>query len=246
MIKILRMTTIALAVTFPVAVKAQIPTTDIVNNITHILNQTQDMAEWAEQINAMYQQIEQMERQYSHMEKEYEKITGSRNLGQILNNPLFRNYLPEEWRDLYDATRRGGYASLTGNAKTLYDDNQVFDMCAHLVNEVHRKGCESQAIKGAQDQAFATTAYDAAKNRVDQIEGLMAKINETEDPKAIAELQARIAVEQTAIQNEQTKLSMFQMIANSEKEMQAQRLREAEAKTWSATGRIEVDPISFN
>lgn len=246
MTRFIRSLVIALTLTFPVAVKAQIPTTDIVNNITHILNQTQSMAEWAEQINAMYQQIENMEKQYAQMEREYERITGSRNLGQILNNPMFRNYLPEEWRDLYDATRRGGYASLTGNAKTLYDDNQVFDMCAHLVNDVHRKGCESQAIKGAQDQAFATTAYDAAKNRVDQIEGLMAEINNTEDPKAIAELQARIAVEQTAIQNEQTKLSMFQMIANSERELQAQRLREAEAKTWAATGRIEVSPITFD
>jgi type IV secretion system protein VirB5 len=246
MLKLLRMTVISLSIILPHSVNAQIPTTDIVNNITHILNQTQDMAQWAEQISSMYEQIKQMEKQYSQMEKEYERITGSRNLGDILNDPIFRNYLPEEWRDLYDATRHGGYASLTGDAKDLYEDNQIFDMCSHLANEVHRKSCESQAIKGAQDQTFATTAYEAATNRVDQIEGLMAEINGTDDPKGIAELQARIAVEQATIQNEQTKLAMFQMIANAEKEIQTQRLREAESRTWSAEGRIEVNPISFD
>lgn len=240
-----RIICIFLALSLPVSgVRAQIPVT-VTSDIPSLINQIQDMAQWANQLNSMVRQIQQLDRQFSHMEKEYEKITGSRNLGDILNNPLLRNNLPEEWRDLYDATRKGGYASLTGNAKDLYDDNNIFDMCAHIENEVHRKGCESQAIKGAQDQAFANTAYDSAISRVEQIEGLMGEINGTQDPKAISELQARIAVEQAMIQNEQTKLAMFQMIANSERELQAQRLREAEAQTWAATDRIEVAPITF-
>lgn len=236
---------VAVASMLPYSSFAQIPVTDILSNVTSTLNQIQDMAQWATQINNMITQIEQLDRQFSQMEKEYEKITGTRNLGDILNNPAFRNYLSDDWRNVYDALRKGGYASLTGNAKTIFDENQIFDLCAGIEYETHRKACESQAIKGAQDQAFATSAYDAAKERVAQIEGLMGEINATQDPKAIQELQARIAIEQTAIQNEQTKLAMFQMISVSEKELQNQRLREIQARTWASTGRVEVDAITF-
>ncbi len=48
----------------------------------------------------------------------------------------------------------------------------------------------------------------------------MAKINGTPDPKAIAELQGRIAAEQAMIQNEQTKLQMYQMVAAAEDRLQ--------------------------
>lgn len=240
-----KMIAIGVAVILPYSAQAQIPTTDILANITSLLNQVQDMAQWAEQVNNMMTQIEQLDRQFEQMEKDYEAITGTRNLGDILNNPAFRNYLSDDWRDVYDELRKGGYASLTGNAKNIFDSNMIFDMCAGIEYDVHRKACESQAIKGAQDQAFATTAFDAARDRVAQIEGLMGEINSTTDTKAIQELQARIAVEQTAIQNEQTKLAMFQMISVSEKELQDQRLREIQARTWSSGGRIEVPAISF-
>lgn len=236
---------IAVATLLPYSTHAQIPVTDILSNVTSMLNQIQTIAQWGTQLNNMITQIEQLDRQFTQMEKEYEKITGTRNLGAILNDPAFRNYLSDDWRNVYDELRKGGYASLTGDAKTIFDDNRIFDMCAGIEYEIHRKACESQAIKGAQDQAFATSAYDAAKNRVEQIQGLMNQINSTEDPKAIQELQARISVEQAAIQNEQTKLAMFQMISISEKELQNQRLREIQARTWASTGRVEVDAITF-
>ncbi len=237
---------IAVAALLPFSsTQAQIPVTDILSNVTSTINQVQSMAQWAIQANDMITQIKQLDKQFTQMEKEYEKITGIRNLGDILNNPAFKNYLSDDWRNVYDALRKGGYASLTGNAKDIFDANKIFDMCAGLEYEVHRKACESQSIKGAQDQAYATTAYDAAKERVEQIQGLMDKINTTEDPKAIQELSARIAVEQAAIQNEQTKLAMFQMITVSEKELQNQRLREIQARTWASTGRIEVPAITF-
>ncbi|KDP89763.1 hypothetical protein W824_15140 [Clavibacter cf. michiganensis LMG 26808] len=72
-----------------------------------------------------------------------------------------------------------------------------------------------------------------------QIDQLMAKINDTPDPKAIAELQGRIAAEQAMIQNEQTKLQMYQMVAAAEDRLQQQRQRELNAKANARRGWIQ-------
>ena len=85
-------------------------------------------------------------------------------------------------------------------------------------------------MKGAQDKGFALDAYNAAKSRINQIDQLMQKINQTQDPKAIAELQARIGAEQANIQNEQTKLQMYSMVAAAEDRVQKQRQREINAQ----------------
>ena len=82
----------------------------------------------------------------------------------------------------------------------------------------------------APDKGFALDAYEKAKSRINQIDQLMSKINDTSDPKAIAELQGRIAAEQANIQNEQTKLQMYQMVAAAEDRVQQQRQKEINAK----------------
>ena len=73
----------------------------------------------------------------------------------------------------------------------------------------------------------------------------MYEINQTQDPKAIAELQGRIAVEQANIQNEQTKLQLYEMVAAAEEKVQAQRQREIQARTWNAKKGIAVQPLTF-
>ena len=47
----------------------------------------------------------------------------------------------------------------------------------------------------------------------------MGQINGTSDPKAIAELQARIQAEQAAINNEATKLQMIAMLQQAEQRL---------------------------
>lgn len=166
-------------------------------------------------------------------------LTGSRNLGQILNNAALRDYLPNDWQGVYDAVKSGGYSGLSGRALSIYEGNKAFDACAHFKVADQRTACEAQAVKSAQDKAFALDAYDKAKSRLTQIDQLMAKINDTPDPKAIAELQGRIAAEQAMIQNEQTKLQMYQMVAAAEDRLQEQRQRELNAKAGARRGWIQ-------
>lgn len=218
---------------------AQIPVTDVASIGTQITNQIETIAKWKMQYDQMISQIEQAKQQY-------ESLTGSRGLGNIMNNPALRDYLPADWQGVYDSVRSGGYAGLSGRGQSVYNANKIFDSCAYMTIADQRTACEARAVKASQDKGFALDAYDAAKSRITQIDQLMAKINDTQDPKAIAELQGRIAAEQANIQNEQTKLQLYAMVAAAEEKVQAQRQREIQARTWNAKKGIAVKALSFD
>ena len=198
----------------------------------------------ASQAATLGQQLSEMKNQVTQLKNTYDSLNGSRGLGTIMNNPALRNYLPQDWQNVYDSVKQGGYAGLSGTAKTLY--TQIYDSCKHITVDDQRLACESSAVKGAQDKGFALDAYSKAQDRMTQIDQLMAKVNDTQDPKAIAELQARIATEQANIQNEQTKIQMYAMVAAAEDKVQQQQHREMNARTWAATKGISAQPITFN
>lgn len=215
---------------------AQIPTTDVVSVATEVRNHVESIAKYAEQISQLQAQLGQMKQQYS-------ALTGSRNLGAILSDAKFKDYLPADWQGVYDSVRNGGYAGLSGSGKSIYDAAKKFDACERI--KVDKTACEAQAVKGAQDKAFALDAFDRSKDRLTQIEQLMNRINATDDPKAIAELQGRIAAEQAMIQNEATKLQMFQMVSAAEEKIQRQQRRELNAKANARRGYISPPVVTF-
>jgi type IV secretion system protein VirB5 len=183
------------------------------------------VAEFASNTTRWAQQVQQMTSQIDQMKQQYGALTGSRGLGRVFDDPQRRDYLPQDWQAVYEAVKRGGYSGLNGRASSIYADNKVFDACESLVQDQQRNACRAQAVKSSQDKAFALEAYDQAEARLRQIDQLMGQINQTRDPKGIAELQGRISAEQAMIQNEQTKLQMFQMVAEAEGKIQEQRQR---------------------
>ncbi|MCR4145631.1 P-type DNA transfer protein VirB5 [Alcaligenes faecalis] len=217
---------------------AQIPVTDGVAIKTSVQQQVETMAKWKLQYDQMVSQIDQMR-------QEYKSITGVRGLGDVLNNPALRDYLPDDWQGVYDSVKSGGYAGLSGRADQVYNDNKIYDTCVNHTDEQSRISCEAQSVKGAQDKAFALDAYDKAKERLGQIDALMQEINRTQDPKSIAELQGRIAAEQALIQNEQTKLQMYSMVASAEDRLQQQRQREINAKVLANREYTKHQPFNL-
>lgn len=213
-------------------VSAQIPVTVT----TQASDSPMTMAEFASNTARWAQQVEQMTSQIDQMKQQYQSITGSRGLGTIMNNPALRDYLPQDWQQVYDSVQSGGYAGLSGRAAQIYNDRKVYDACSQFMTTQQRTSCQAQAVKPSQDKAFALDAYDAAKGRLRQIDQLMGKINDTPDPKAIAELQGRISAEQAMIQNEQTKLQMYQMVAEAEDRLQRQQQREINAQLVDKRG----------
>jgi len=223
-----------LSLLFNSAANAQIPVIDSAS----IAKQIETIAKWKLQYDQMVTQINQMKQQY-------DALTGARGLGDILNNPALREYLPEDWQGVYDAVKNGGYAGLTGQAQSIYEENKIFDGCAHLGISEARTACEAQAVKPSQDKASALAAYDKTKERLKQIDQLMQRINTTQDPKSIAELQGRIAAEQAMIQNEQTKIELYKMVSEAEERINDQRERELIAKENARRGRIKPKVPTF-
>ena len=228
----------AVGIAASAAAFAQIPVTDGASIAKSVENQIETMAKWKMQYDQMVSQIDQMKQQYA-------AVTGTRGMGELFNNPQLRDYLPQDWQGVYDSVKLGGYAGLSGRAETIYNVNKVYDACTGFASSEQRTNCEAQAVKGAQDQAFALDAYDAAKTRLSQIDQLMQQINQTQDPKAIAELQGRIAAEQAMIQNEQTKLQMYQMVAAAEDRLQEQRQREINAKVLANREYTKHQPFNL-
>lgn len=203
---------------------AQIPVTDVAS----LTQQIQQVAAWAQQIQGMKDQLTQQQQLFNSM-------NGARGIGQLLNNPELKNALPADWQKVYSSIQSGGYAGLTGTAKVIRDANAIYDCNSGAAGTVAR--CNRELNKVAQDKAFASDAYAAAQRRLDNIQALMGQIDNTTDAKQIFELQARMQAENGMIQNEQTKLMMFRMMADSEDKLIAQQKREQDLKDISNRNR---------
>ncbi|KAB7714816.1 P-type DNA transfer protein VirB5 [Plesiomonas shigelloides] len=225
---------------------AGIPVT-VVADVPGQQAQLQNYAQMLKEYATLLDQLEQMRRQFEQMEKDYQSITGTRNLGQILNNPEFKQYLPDNWQQVYSSIRNNGYNGLTGAAKALRDASKIFDACANIKDHKERKICEAASVKPAQDQAFALDTFKKSAQRTQQIEGLMAQINRTTDPKSIAELTARIQAEQAMLQNEQTKMDMYLASSKAEQDLLKQQTRETIAKYRNSKNYgTKVPTMTFN
>lgn len=235
---------IAFAVAFGIATMAGgispssaagIPVIDVAKIANDTMNQAANIAKYIEMINQYKSQIDQMKQQY-------DSLTGSRGLGLIMNNPELRSYIPAEWQEVYYKISNDGYQGLSGTAQAILDANNLLNACNTQAN-ADKLLCERQLAKAAQDKAWALDAFDKASQRWDQIQALMGQINSTTDPKAIAELQARINAEQAAIQNEQTKLQMFQMLAQVEEKLIEEQQLAQSREELSRRGWVKVQPI---
>jgi len=213
---------------------AQIPVTDVAN----LTQQIQQVVSWGQQIQGMKDQLTQQQQLFSSM-------NGSRGLGQLLNNPALKNALPADWQNVYSSIQSGGYSGLTGSAKAIRDANAIYDCNAGAANNVAR--CNREMNKTAQDKAFANDAYTAAQRRLDNIQALMGQIDNATDTKQIQDLQVRMQAENAMIQNEQTKLMMFKMMADSEDKLIAQQKHEQDMKNLSSRTRSAATwiPPSF-
>lgn len=218
--------------------QAQIPVTDGVSIAGRALEHALVIQKWVEQIR-------EMERQFNQLEDTYRSMTGVRNLGDIFSDPELRQYLPDDWQRLYRELKSNGYEGLIGEGATIYAENKIYDACAHIADSTMRLDCEARASRPSQDQGDIAEAYDLVVSRGEQLKNLQSKINSTTDAKGIAELQARIAVEQAAIANEETRLGLANTIMDSEQRVQQQRQKEFQARNWSATKGIEVEPLTF-
>jgi type IV secretion system protein VirB5 len=202
----MKATALAFAAVFSCAANAQIPVTDIALNSQTMMNQVQTMAQWAQQLMEMQQQYTELQRHWEKMDEMEKLVTGARYLG-VPNSSGVGGQIPGTIQDIYS----GSYGSTQGimNAERI---NGTTATTQDALNERYLK-------TAAAEKAAALNTYQGAQERLGNINTLIAKIDSAQDPKAIQDLQARIAAEQALVQNETTKLQMVTQLAAAEQKL---------------------------
>ena len=187
-----------------------------------------NLAQAIQQVTAWARQYQQMIQQYQQLVQTYESLTGRRNLGEIFYNPLLKDVLPPEAAQIYTAVHIGGINGLNVAARAIRNAALIYD-CENVFGDDQRR-CRARLSLNAQTQAYARQALEVVSGRVDQIEKLMQQINTTEDPKAIAELQARLQAETAQVANDQNRIAVLRELAAAEQVAAEQAQREAALK----------------
>jgi len=202
-----------------------IPVIDLANLAQTIQQVINDIAK----INNQVQQITQI---HVHLNS----INGTRNLGNVFNNPLLHNYLPPQAVNVVNAVQTAGYAGLAETARLLRDAGIVYN-CDELMGAA-RIECQAVLAQPYQYKGLLQDAMRSAANRLTQIQSLMDQINATSDQKAIQEIQARIAAENALLAHETSRIQMLQGMADSDERIARSRDRERQLQMLGRTGRI--------
>jgi type IV secretion system protein VirB5 len=189
--------------------------------------------------------VAQLEQQVQQEIQIYQSTVGTRGFGALLSNPVVANSLPSNWQSVYMAVQKGGYAGLTGSAQALRSASEIYN-CADQAG-VDQRVCQRALNKPFQDKAFGMQAYQTELQELNQIQSLMQQIDVTQDPKGVAELQARIQSENTVVGNEMTKLQLFRMLAETEDRLVSEQQSELVLSRAGNTTRLQdqMVPVSF-
>ncbi|HEU6454788.1 MAG TPA: type IV secretion system protein [Roseateles sp.] len=216
---------VAFALSGSVADAAGIPVIDAANLVQTMQQVVNDITEITNQV----QQIAQLQAQLQSM-------NGSRNLGKVFNSAALMNYVPARAYVQLGAPSVSGYAGLSSTAKALRDAALVYN-CLDLQGPA-RTACQATLALPYQHKALLQEAMASAAGRLGQIQALMGEINATTDQKSIQELQARIGAENALLAHETSQIQMLQGIAESDERIARARDRERQYEMLGRTGKV--------
>jgi type IV secretion system protein VirB5 len=208
-------------VTAPGVASAQMAVFDA----SSVANTAQQITQLKAQLDQMVKTYETVTSQLRKAEEAYNAVTGVRNLGDIFNNPALRKYLPADMKRVYDATQVGGYRGISGTVDEILKLEALSGSTKDQMREINERSRRSAATS----KLVGEDAYEGAQLRMEQLDNLLGQINKTQDPKALGELQARIAMEQASLQNEAIKLQLMAHMAQAERQLVEEQRRAASA-----------------
>jgi type IV secretion system protein VirB5 len=140
-----------------------------------------------------------------------------------------RNYLPTNWAQTSQVM--GGssatFPALAATVLSLVQSNAILTPAQFNALSPAEKAQLSAARQAAALlQALSRSALQNSSERFAQLQQLILAIGSAQDQKGTLELNARIAAEQTMLQNESTKLQVLEQAVKSEQWARAQRALE--------------------
>jgi type IV secretion system protein VirB5 len=206
---------------------AQVPVT-VTSNIPGAAWHIEDIAKYSAQLEQMKLQVQQLEQTYA-------SLNGSTGIGRLFQNPALQAVLPADWQGVYSAVSNGAYSGISGSVQSILALERTGISGSTLSAQASIVNREIQ--KAAADKAMGQAAYTAATQRLTNLQGLTQQIDMSSSPKQVMDLQARIASEQAAIQNEQTKLQLMGMLQRNETALIEQQKDQVSARVFNAGNR---------
>ena len=190
----------------------------------------------ADQLNELKTQVAQGKQLYD----DFNKLTNVNSLGDVLNNPALRRYLPAEVQDtsrLLSGTLTD-LGSIGSRATSIRDANRLFTPVTtglSTVEQYYQDSLMKSGDRAARDIALGESAYRTATQRQAGLDELRLALNNAKTAKEVMDLQARIAAEQALINNDQMQLQGLAMMQDAERRLAEQRDREARAARYQQT-----------
>jgi P-type DNA transfer protein VirB5 len=183
----------------------------------------QEISYWKQQIQAMSSQLNQLQSTYNAM-------TGNRGMQNLLPiTPQTRNYLPTNWQGLMATLNglSGSYGVLSAQLNSTLSANAILTPAQlSRLSSQEQAQLQSSRNSAALMQATSQQALQASSQRFTSLQQLINAIPTATDQKGALDLQARIAAEQTMLQNEQTKIQTLNQALQADERARQQRAQE--------------------
>lgn len=200
-----------------------------------------NLAQAVQQVAAWQQQLQGMYQQYQQQVAQFKALTGARGFGDILANPLLQKYLPVDMQGMYKGVMSGNLsqvAAATRQQQLIYD-------CLSEKNERSQSLCRAQLEAPYAVKDLFQNIYKGTQEQIEQLKKLQAQINLTQDPKAIAELQARIQSEQAQVQTAMMQAQVVTKLAEIEAKLVEQKRAELTLETVSSNKALQIQPATL-
>lgn len=178
-------------------------------NYAQNLAQVQDLQKSLSQLN---NQLNELRSQTAQAKQAYSAVTGTRNLGSLVKDSV-GDYQSQVVSDGLNGS--GQIAQLAAQIKQQAGYLSTQNMGS--ISDAARQSIQRSGDQAATNQAMSQAVFQHSADEFKNIQALMSRIDTAQDPKAIQDLQARIAVQQASLQNQSNQAQA--MLAT----MQAQR-----------------------
>lgn len=177
-------------------------------------------ANFVTQLQRLKEQLDTAKSQLDAAKDQIDSTTGYRGFADIFNNPEIRKLLPPDMVNIYDIAGQTGYGDLDELIEGVEEEYNLPADNRQAEQDIQQR---SRTL-GATNRALAERAYQGTEERMTQIARLREAIQDTDDPKSIAELQARIATEEAEVTSENTRVQLMRLNALAEQQLvEAQR-----------------------
>lgn len=199
----------------------------IVYDPTNFTSNLKQVTHMVSQLKKLDDQLSNMRGQLDTAKSQLTSMTGARGMGKLVTDAT-RDYIPRNWREALAAG--GQIGAIAQDIKKTA--NYLSDQDLSKINPAYKEMLKKSGETAINAMASNTMVFKESAERFDRVQTLMDKIEAADDMKAIADLQARVQVEQVMLQNELLRAQAMNAMIASQKDIDLQRQRQKAAQSF--------------